>query len=115
MIVNKPFWTRIKGSVESYFSYAKATQAAGFAAKYGGAVMNQIDVADELFEFGGEVFSVLRNDSPVAREPTGGEFKVYVKRDAVYILHGSYATISDANTEAKGIIAHETEVVVIKQ
>jgi hypothetical protein len=112
MIISKPFWTRTKGTIKTHFSYDKVTQAAAFASKYGGTVENQLEVPDDL---GPEIFSVLYNSTPIPKDFKDKKFQVYVRQNDQYVLHNSYTTISEANTEAKNLIPTEIEVIVVKK
>ena len=119
MKINRTFWYREKGSIKQAFSYAKDTTATNFAKKYGGSVLTSMDVTlkdnlEQLLQ--GDVYSILHNDDPITKDAdSGGEFSVLAKAPGQpWHLHGSYPTISDANTEAKAIITNYESVLVLR-
>lgn len=121
MEVNRTFWYREKGTVKQAFSYTKDSQAENFAKKYGGQVIKGLTLSDpELTDFvgEGEVYSVLKNSDPkegLAEESDEAlEYLVLVKNPE-WRVWKEFATISDANTEAKNIIPFCESVLVIKQ
>lgn len=123
MEVNRTFWYREKGSVKQAFSYAKDSQAENFAKKYGGVVVKGLELNDaELIDFvgSGQVYSVLKNSDPkegLAEETNESlEYVVLVKApDGDWRVWKEFATISDANTEAKNVIPFCESVIVVKQ
>lgn len=118
MKINRTFWYREKGSIKQAFSYAKDTTATNFAKKYGGSVLTSMDVIleDRLQDLlRGEVYSILHNSDPVARASSVEEFHILAKASGEpWHTYGSYPTISDANTEAKTIIANYESIIVVR-
>lgn len=123
MEVNRTFWYREKGSVKQAFSYAKDSQAENFAKKYGGMVVKGLELNDpELIDFVGsnQVYSVLKNADPkegLAEDSDESlEYLVLAKvPEGEWKVWKEFATISDANTEAKNIIPFCESVIVVKQ
>lgn len=121
MEVNRTFWYREKGTVKQAFSYAKDSQAENFAKKYGGQVVKTLTLSDpELPDFvgEGEVYSILKNSSPkegLAEEANESLEYVVLVKSPEWRVWKEFATISDANTEAKNIIPFCESVVVVKQ
>lgn len=114
----KSFWVRQKNNIMMAFSYAKDTTTKNMVQKYGGSLTTEVPPIPNEAEINGEIMSVLSNSDPQteAAAITGGDFKVMVMTS-----HGnwredsSYATISEANTQAKEIIKFYSNVIVVKQ
>lgn len=120
MKISRVFWVRTKGAIQQAFSYAKDSQAEKFADKYGGVTVPSIDVDDEAASSvgNGTVYSYLINSSPQETAPVSSDnsdFVVFVKNDGSWSKHQGFATISEANTEAKNIIKSYEAVIVVKQ
>lgn len=119
MKIGRVFWVRTKGSIQQAFSYNKDSQAEKFADKYGGVTVPSIEVDDNASSIvgNGTVFSYLVNASPQQEisSSDASDFLVFVKTNGSWTKHQGFATISEANTEAKNIIKNFEEVLVVKQ
>jgi hypothetical protein len=112
----KAFWLRQKNNIMMAFSYAKNTTTKNMVQKYGGSITMEPPMPASLP--GGEVMSVLSNSDPMAEAAaiSSGDFKVMVMTNGGdWREDSSYATISEANTQAKEIIKFYSNVLVVKQ
>lgn len=114
MNIDRTFWLRKKGTVEQAFSYAKDTTAINFAKKYGGSIVSSVSIDFEV-PANATVYSILVNSEPtISYNSNSKDFTVFVKSNGTWAEHKSFDNISDANTEAKSIIAIHDSVIVIK-
>lgn len=113
-IVNRIFWTRDKGDVTQSFSYANNSQPVKYAAKWGGSVVDKLEVDEDIPD--GEVWSYLENSGEITEElKEDKKFYIYVKLNDGWTLASKEATISNANSLAKNIISNNKKVVVLKK
>lgn len=112
----KAFWLRQKNNIMMAFSYAKDTTTKNMVQKYGGSLTMEPPMPASLPS--GEVMSVLSNSEPQTPDASssGGDFKVMVMTNGGdWREDSSYATISEANSQAKEIIKFYSNVLVVKQ
>lgn len=114
----KAFWVRQKNNIMMAFSYAKDTTTQNMSKKYGGTITMEVPSIPNDAVVVGEIMSVLSNSEPQteAAAISSGEFKVMVMTSSGdWREDSSFATISEANTQAKEIIKFYSNVLVVKQ
>lgn len=122
MIIDRLFWVRFKNDIMMAFSYDKDKTTTNMATKYGGRLSETLEFLDEdtsirdALAEATTVYSVLENQNPTIVEGSSeeGDFKVYAKSNGKWDIRGSFASVSDANTEAKNLIKTNEKVVVFK-
>lgn len=117
MKVEKPFWIREKGLLIEAFSYSDKNKAAIFAKKFGGEVIEFLEIDDDLEE-NDELYTLITSRvqvEPKELKNDARRFHLQVKLDSGYKTLKKYRYLKEANAAAKTISSMFRKVRVVKK
>lgn len=123
MRIEKKFWFRDKKGSKSAFSYDKDDQPAKFAARWGGSVIDYLEVDEDVasvLDNETELYSIIATDNPKPTEENAAKdskrFKIFVLKNGSFTEYDEgHVYLKDANTKAKNIASSFEKVIVVRK